>query len=134
MEIKGDYWKNLGTSPKPINMFKMSPYKFVLVSVFLLLFGCTTGSAQVITDTLPFCDMTKTPTLIDMQTSCHHSRVKNGKDPFFEKKFYKIGVRMIQISLLIQQLSFQTKILLLRNQTKFDNYVFLNRQVCDYVV
>ncbi len=85
-----DYWKNPGTSPKPINMFKMTPYKFMLVSLFLLLFGCTTGSAQkVITDTLPFCDMTKTPTLIDMHKSCHHSRVNTGKDPYFEKKLYK---------------------------------------------
>jgi hypothetical protein len=33
--------------------------------------------------------MTKTPTLIDMHKSCHHSRVNTSKDPFLEKKFYK---------------------------------------------
>ncbi len=100
MEILSDYWKNLGTTPKPINMFNMTPYKFMLVSLFLLLFGCTTGSAPiVITDTLPFCDMTKTPTLIDMHKSCHHSRVNTGIYPFFKKNFMKIGVQMTQINL-----------------------------------
>jgi hypothetical protein len=90
MEIISDYWKNLGTTSKPINMFNLSPYKFMVVSLFLLLFGCTTGFAQiVITDTLPSFDMTKTPTLIDMHKTCHHPRVNTGKNPFFEKKLYK---------------------------------------------
>ncbi len=90
MEIISDYWKNLGTSPKPIKLFKMTPYKFMLVSLFLLLFVCTSGSAQkVITETLPFCNMTKTPPFIEMHKSYHHSRVNTGKATFFEKKLYK---------------------------------------------
>jgi hypothetical protein len=40
-----------------------------------MLFGCGTCTAQIsIVETLPFCDMSKTPTLIDMQKSCHHAK------------------------------------------------------------
>jgi hypothetical protein len=48
MEIINDYWKNLGTTLKPIYMFKITSYKFMLVSLFLLLLRCTSGSAQIV--------------------------------------------------------------------------------------
>jgi hypothetical protein len=61
-----------------------------LVSLFFLLFCCTTSFAQIlISENLPFCDMTKTPNLIDMHQSCHHSREKPLRPPFFKKRAYK---------------------------------------------
>jgi hypothetical protein len=39
MEIISDYWKNLGFTPKPINMINMTPYKFMLVSLFYCYLG-----------------------------------------------------------------------------------------------
>ncbi len=61
-----------------------------LVSLFFILFCCTSTSAQIlISENLPFCDMTKTPNLIDTHRSCHHSRKNPRRPPFFKLRVYK---------------------------------------------
>jgi hypothetical protein len=87
IEIINKYWASLNSKSKVSNSIIMTPLNLVFVSLFLLLFCCTSASAQLlISENLPFCDMTKTPNLIDMYRSCHHSRAQPLRPPFFKKR------------------------------------------------
>jgi hypothetical protein len=74
--IINKFWASLSNVKRKFsNSILLKPLNMFLVSLFFILFCCTTTSAQIlISENLPFCDMTKTPNLIDMHRSCHHSR------------------------------------------------------------
>jgi hypothetical protein len=70
---------------KSSNSILLKPFNMFIVSLFFLLFCCTSTSAQIlISENLPFCDMTKTPNLIDMHRSFHHSRENPMRPPLFK--------------------------------------------------
>ena len=67
IEIINKYWASLSNAKsKSSNSILLKPFNMFLVSLFFILFCCTSTSAQIlISANLPFCDMTKTPNLKD---------------------------------------------------------------------
>jgi hypothetical protein len=81
LDIINKYWKKVHTV-KPNNtmhLLRFTPYGSMLW-FFCLNFCCAPASAFVtIHDSVPFCDNSKTPTLVDAVKSCYHSRDEAAK-------------------------------------------------------
>jgi hypothetical protein len=68
LEIVNKYWASLSKRKPNFSVNFVTPINIILISLTFMLFGCGTCTAQIsIVETLPFCDMSKTPTLIDIQ-------------------------------------------------------------------
>jgi hypothetical protein len=64
-------------------MIKFSPYVLMLWFIGLI-FCCSPAAALVtINDSLPYCDNSKTPTLVDTEKSCFHSRDEVAKSALY---------------------------------------------------
>ena len=92
IEVINKYWESIESRNQINATLRVTPTNLLLISLFFMLFCCCSVSAQIrLTEKLPLCDMTKTPTLIDLQKSCYHSRTVNTREPYFkpDRKYKK---------------------------------------------
>ncbi len=85
LETINTYWKRIH-SVKPVivlRMIKFTPYILMLWLSTLILCFSPANAFLMINDSLPYCDNSKTPTLVDMEQSCVNSRDETAKSAIY---------------------------------------------------
>jgi hypothetical protein len=87
--ILNKYWKTVNTSTKQVSLLQsFTPLHMLMFTLLCLILCCNSSTAKsIFNEELPFCDMAKTPTLIDVVRSCHYSKSSaQSRPPFFTKE------------------------------------------------
>jgi len=85
LDIINKYWKAVHAT-KPVNVLRMIKFTPLAMILWLFMLICCCSPADtflMINDSLPYCDNSKTPTLVDMEQSCVHSRDETAKSALY---------------------------------------------------
>lgn len=92
LEIVNAYWRSIHQCKKSKIVFPLlplSPMILLPLTILIMMFG-TIYATIPISEKITYCDNSNSPTMIDMERSCHHSRDNTWTNPpYFERNSKK---------------------------------------------